>query len=185
MAALALSQVGGATFVQNISTTIPSSSRASQSFVSFSGLSASKDCSAAKCNAIAVKQGSLVIEAKGVPRRERVATRHNRIRRKLTGTTERPRMAVFRSNQHLYVQVIDDSQSHTLASASTLQPSVRELVSITSGPTIEAAKKVGEVIAKACLEKGITKVAFDRGGFIYHGRISALADSARASGLEF
>ncbi|RVX21843.1 50S ribosomal protein L18, chloroplastic [Vitis vinifera] len=101
------------------------------------------------------------------------------------GTPERPRLCVFRSNKHLYVQVIDDSKMHTLASASTMQKSISEELDYSSSPTIEVAKKVGEVIASACLEKGITKVAFDRGGYPYHGRVKALADAAREKGLQF
>eukprot|EP00850_Spirogloea_muscicola_P016697 SM000137S00475 [mRNA] locus=s137:291555:292261:+ [translate_table: standard] len=103
----------------------------------------------------------------------------------LSGTTERPRLAVFRSNKHLYAQVIDDTQSVTIAAASTVQAALREELKLTAGPTMEAAKRVGEELAKLCLSKGISKVAFDRGGFIYHGRIQALADAAREAGLEF
>ncbi|KAH7420782.1 hypothetical protein KP509_13G022200 [Ceratopteris richardii] len=126
------------------------------------------------------------IEAKKQPsRRETIQIRHTRIRKKLSGTSERPRLAVFRSNQHMYAQVIDDTKGFTLASASTIQKSMREELELTSGPTLEAAKKVGEEVAKACLAKGISKVAFDRGGFVYHGRIKALADSAREHGLDF
>ncbi|KAK4354942.1 hypothetical protein RND71_027136 [Anisodus tanguticus] len=101
------------------------------------------------------------------------------------GTPERPRLCVFRSNKHIYVQVIDDSKMHTLASASTMQKPISEEFDYSAGPTAEVAKKVGEVIAKACLEKGITKVAFDRGGYPYHGRIEALAEAARENGLQF
>ncbi|XP_022972054.1 50S ribosomal protein L18, chloroplastic [Cucurbita maxima] len=128
---------------------------------------------------------SLVIEAKATTRREDRAARHSRIRKKVEGTTERPRLSVFRSNKHLYVQVIDDSKMHTLAAVSTMQKSISEGLDYTSGPTIEVAKKVGEAIAKSCLEKGITKVAFDRGGYPYHGRVEALADAAREHGLVF
>ncbi|KDP25342.1 hypothetical protein JCGZ_20498 [Jatropha curcas] len=125
------------------------------------------------------------IEAKTRTRRDNRIARHVRIRKKVEGTPERPRLSVFRSNKHLYVQVIDDSKMHTLASASTKQKPVSEELDYSSGPTLEVAKKVGEVIAKTCLEKGITKVAFDRGGFPYHGRIQALADAARENGLQF
>ncbi|CAL9206855.1 unnamed protein product [Musa hybrid cultivar] len=125
------------------------------------------------------------IEAKVVTRRENRTFRHERIRKKVTGTPERPRMSVFRSNKHLYVQVIDDTKMHTLASASTMQKPVSEEFDCSSGPTVDVAKKVGEVIAKSCLEKGITRVAFDRGGYPYHGRIEALANAARENGLEF
>ncbi|WOL17232.1 hypothetical protein Cni_G26021 [Canna indica] len=125
------------------------------------------------------------VEAKVITKRENRTARHERIRKKVEGTTERPRMCVFRSNKHLYVQVIDDSKMHTLASASTMQKPISEDFDYSSGPTIEVAKKVGEVIAKSCLEKGITKVAFDRGGYPYHGRIEALANAAREHGLQF
>ncbi|KAH9317969.1 hypothetical protein KI387_019738, partial [Taxus chinensis] len=130
---------------------------------------------------------TLKIEAtqKERTRREERITRHIRIRKKLKGTTERPRLAVFRSGKHMYCQVIDDTKMHTLASASTIQKPLSEELGLSSGPTIEAAKKIGETIAKTCLEKGITKVAFDRGGFMYHGRIKALADAAREHGLDF
>ncbi|CAM8893058.1 unnamed protein product [Rhodiola kirilowii] len=101
------------------------------------------------------------------------------------GTTDRPRLCVFRSNKHIHVQVIDDSKMHTLAAASTQQKAISEEIDYTSGPTIEVAKKIGEAIAKSCLEKGIVKVAFDRGGYPYHGRIEALADAAREHGLQF
>lgn len=128
---------------------------------------------------------TLKIEAAEKTSRENRIARHVRIRKKVEGTPERPRLAVFRSNKHLYCQVIDDTKMHTLASASTMQKPLSEELDLTSGPTIEAARKVGETIAKACLEKGINKVAFDRGGFKYHGRIKALADSAREQGLDF
>ncbi|KAH7544838.1 hypothetical protein FEM48_Zijuj01G0028600 [Ziziphus jujuba var. spinosa] len=104
---------------------------------------------------------------------------------KVEGTPERPRLCVFRSNKHLYVQVIDDTKMHTLASASTMQKPVSEEFDCSSGPNLEVAKKVGEAIAKSCLEKGITKVAYDRGGYPYHGRVKALADAAREHGLQF
>ncbi|CAM8893374.1 unnamed protein product [Rhodiola kirilowii] len=103
--------------------------------------------------------------------------RHARIRKKVQGTTDRPRLCVFRSNKHIHVQVIDDT--------STQQKAISEEIDYTSGPTIEVAKKIGEAIAKSCLEKGIVKVAFDRGGYPYHGRIEALADAAREHGLQF
>ncbi|KAK8655134.1 hypothetical protein V6N13_107724 [Hibiscus sabdariffa] len=127
----------------------------------------------------------LPVEAKARTRTEDRHARHSRIRKKVEGTPDRPRLCVFRSNKHLYVQVIDDSKMHTLASASTMQKPISEEFDYSSGPTIEVAKKVGESIAKSCLEKGITKVAFDRGGYPYHGRIQALADSARENGLQF
>ncbi|KAL3690981.1 hypothetical protein R1sor_004632 [Riccia sorocarpa] len=127
----------------------------------------------------------LRIEAREPTRRETIKVRHRRLRRKLNGTTERPRLAVFRSNKHLYAQVIDDTKQHTLAASSTLTKTLREELELSSGPTVDAARRVGEEIAKVCREKGITQVAFDRGGFVYHGRIKALADAAREGGLEF
>ncbi|KAJ7222052.1 hypothetical protein O6H91_11G017500 [Diphasiastrum complanatum] len=136
-------------------------------------------------NAAEALRQPLQIEARETTRRESVKLRHLRIRKKINGTTERPRLAVFRSNKHIYVQVIDDTKMHTIVASSTLSKPIRGEVEISSGPTIEAAKKVGEEIAKACLEKGIKQVAFDRGGFVYHGRIQALADAARENGLEF
>ncbi|XP_062144252.1 large ribosomal subunit protein uL18c [Alnus glutinosa] len=128
---------------------------------------------------------SLVVEAKTRTSREDRTARHVRIRKKVEGTPERPRLCVFRSNKHLYVQVIDDTKMHTLASASTMQKPISEEFDYSSGPTIDVAKKVGEVIARSCLEKGITKVAFDRGGYPYHGRVEALANAAREHGLQF
>ncbi|XP_022955675.1 50S ribosomal protein L18, chloroplastic-like [Cucurbita moschata] len=130
-------------------------------------------------------QHSLAVQAKATTRREDRQARHSRIRKKVEGTSERPRLSVFRSNKHLYVQVIDDSKMHTLAAVSTMQKSISEGLDYTAGPTIEVAKKVGEAIAKSCLEKGISKVAFDRGGYPYHGRVEALADAAREHGLQF
>ncbi|KAL2922339.1 50S ribosomal protein L18 chloroplastic [Bienertia sinuspersici] len=126
-----------------------------------------------------------LIHAKAHTRREDRTARHIRVRKKVEGTPERPRLCVFRSNKHLYVQVIDDTKMHTLASASTMQKPVSEDSSYSSSPTIEVAQKVGEMIAKNCLEKGISKVAFDRGGYPYHGRVKALADAAREHGLVF
>ncbi len=109
------------------------------------------------------------------------ARRHDRIRRKVSGTLERPRLAVFRSNRHIVAQVIDDVAGHTLASASTVEPSLR---SDATG-NIAAAAAVGRLVAARAKEKGVEKVVFDRGGSRYHGRIAALADAAREAGLEF
>ena len=116
-------------------------------------------------------------------RKQATRRRHQRIRRKVTGTSEQPRLAVFRSNQHIYVQVIDDVAQHTLVSASTLEPSVKSQVS--SGTPSEASGHVGKLIAERALEKGIKTVVFDRGGKLFHGRVKALADAARSAGLEF
>ena len=126
-----------------------------------------------------------VLEAKDRTRREDRSARHTRIRKKVEGTPERPRLSVFRSNKHLSVQVIDDTKMHTLASISTMQKTVAEEFNYSAGPTLEVAKRMGEIIAKSCLEKGITKVAFDRGGYPYHGRVQALAEAAREHGLDF
>ncbi|MEB3360420.1 MAG: 50S ribosomal protein L18 [Synechococcales bacterium] len=116
-------------------------------------------------------------------RKEATRRRHSRIRRKAIGTSERPRLAVFRSNQHIYAQVIDDSTHHTLVSASTLEPELK--AELEASNTCEASSKIGELIAKRSLEKGITSVVFDRGGKLYHGRVKALAEAARNNGLDF
>ncbi len=105
---------------------------------------------------------------------------HKRIRRKLRGTTERPRLAIFRSVAHIYAQVIDDAEGKTLASASSVDKTVK-----TKGGNVAAAKKIGKLVADRAIEKGIKQVVFDRGGYRYHGRVKALADAARAAGLEF
>ncbi|XP_030520999.1 50S ribosomal protein L18, chloroplastic [Rhodamnia argentea] len=131
------------------------------------------------------RQSLFAVEAQVRTRREDRLARHSRIRKKVQGTPERPRLCVFRSNKHLYVQVIDDTKMHTLAAVSTMQKPVSEEFDCSSGPTIEVARRVGEILAKSCLEKGITKVAFDRGGYPYHGRVEALAEAAREHGLQF
>lgn len=107
--------------------------------------------------------------------------RHARVRAKLSGTAARPRLNVYRSNKNIYAQLIDDLNGVTLASASTLDKEI----SLDSASNVEAAQKVGELIAKRAVEKGYTTVVFDRGGYLYHGRIKALADAARENGLEF
>ena len=109
--------------------------------------------------------------------------KHRKIRNRFSGTAERPRLAVFRSNNHMYAQIIDDTVGNTLVSASTLQKDVK--AELTKTNNVEAAAHLGTVIAKRALEKGITTVVFDRGGFIYQGKIKALADAAREAGLEF
>ena len=109
--------------------------------------------------------------------------KHYRLRNRFSGTTERPRLAVFRSNDHMYAQIIDDSVGHTLVAASTLEKEIKAELEQTD--TVEAAAYVGTVIAKRAIEKGIKEVVFDRGGFIYHGKVKALADAAREAGLEF
>ena len=109
--------------------------------------------------------------------------KHRRLRNRFSGTAERPRLAVFRSNNHMYAQIIDDSVGHTLVSASTLEKEIKAELENTD--TVDAAAYVGTVIAKRAIEKGITEVVFDRGGFIYQGKVQALADAAREAGLKF
>ena len=106
-----------------------------------------------------------------------------RIRKRVNGTAERPRLSVFRSARHIYAQVIDDANGKTLAAASTLSKELEG--QLAEDKKVDAAKKVGKLIAKACKEKGITKIVFDRNGYLYHGRVSALAQAAREAGLEF
>lgn len=105
---------------------------------------------------------------------------HKRIRRRVAGTPERPRLAVFRSVNHIYAQIIDDSQGHTVASAASTEKDLKG-----KGGNVEGAKIIGKAVAERAKEKGVTKVVFDRGGFLYHGRVKALAEAARAAGLEF
>ena len=116
-------------------------------------------------------------------RNDRRVARHQRIRKNLYGTPEKPRLCVYRSNKNISVQIIDDVNGVTLASASTIDKELKSQVEY--GGNKEAAKKVGEAIAKRALEKGIQEVTFDRGGFLYHGRVKELADGAREAGLKF
>jgi len=109
--------------------------------------------------------------------------KHKRLRNHIVGTQARPRLAVFRSNNHMYAQIIDDTVGNTLVSASTLQKDVKAEVEKTNN--VAAAAHLGTVIGKKAVEKGIKEVIFDRGGFIYHGKVKALADAAREAGLEF
>ncbi|MBD2231832.1 50S ribosomal protein L18 [Phormidium tenue] len=113
-------------------------------------------------------------------RKELTRRRHVRIRRRVFGTSERPRLAVFRSNQHIYAQIIDDTAHHTLVAASTVEPDV---LKNESGATQDSATVVGKLIAERALKAGITQVVFDRGGKLYHGRVAALAEAAREAGL--
>ncbi|CAB4642017.1 MAG: 50S ribosomal protein L18 [Actinobacteria bacterium] len=108
--------------------------------------------------------------------------RHRRVRKKISGTAERPRLAVYRSNKHISVQLIDDLNGHTIAAASTVEPDLRKQG---SGSTVDAAKRVGTLIAQRAKSAGVTKVVYDRGGFLFHGRVAAAADAAREAGLEF
>ncbi len=106
--------------------------------------------------------------------------RHNRVRGKISGTAERPRLCVFRSENHIYAQIIDDVAGNTLVSASSVEKSFEG-----RGSNVEAAKKIGAAVAERALQKGIEEVVFDRGGYIYHGRVKALAEGAREGGLKF
>lgn len=111
------------------------------------------------------------------------AKKHRRLRGHIAGTAAKPRLSVFRSNKHIYAQIIDDDLGKTLVSASTLQAAVKDGLDLTDN--VAAAAKVGEVIGKRAVEAGISEVVFDRGGFIYHGKVKALADAAREAGLVF
>ena len=116
-------------------------------------------------------------------RKEMVRKRHQTLRVKLSGTTEAPRLAVYRSTKHIYAQLIDDVKGVTIVSSSSIDKDMKEKLG--HGGNIDAAKAVGEAIAKKALKKGVKDVVFDRGGFLYHGRIQALADAAREAGLNF
>ena len=116
-------------------------------------------------------------------RSEMRVKKHNRLRNRFAGTAERPRLAVFRRNNHMYAQIIDDTVGNTLVAASTAEKSAKAELEHTN--TVDAAAYVGTLIAKRALEKGIETVVFDRGGFIYQGKIQALADAAREAGLKF
>jgi len=117
------------------------------------------------------------------PRSKTRVKKHLKIRNRFSGTAARPRLAVFRSNNHMYAQIIDDTVGNTLVSASTLQKDVKAELEKTNN--VDAAAYLGKVVAKKALDKGITAVVFDRGGFIYQGKIKALADAAREAGLDF
>lgn len=120
---------------------------------------------------------------KKVSRTKVRVNKHKKIRNKITGTSERPRLSVFRSNNHIYAQVIDDAKGHTLVSASTVDKDISSKLEQTNN--VDAATAVGEMVAKKAIEKGINNVVFDRGGYIYHGKVKALADAAREAGLKF
>ena len=109
--------------------------------------------------------------------------RQARVRRKVRGTAERPRLSVFRSGKHMYAQIITDAAGKTVLAVSTLTPELKAQLGKTA--TVDAAKEVGKLVARRCQEKGITRVVFDRGGNLYHGRVKAVADAARKAGLEF
>ncbi len=116
-------------------------------------------------------------------RKEATRKRHYRLRRRLFGSDERPRLVVYRSVKHIYAQIISDAQSKTLVAASSIDTALKERLG--HGGNIDAAKAVGELISKRAKEKGIDKVVFDRGGYLYHGRVAALAEAAREAGLQF
>ncbi|CAL5222501.1 g4875 [Coccomyxa viridis] len=128
---------------------------------------------------------SLWCQGAQTSRKERTQKRHSSLRRKIQGHPERPRLAVYRSNLHIYAQVIDDSIGNTLCATSTLSPDIRDQLDGKLGADKGAAELVGKRIGELCLEKNISKVSFDRGGNVYHGRVQALADAARAAGLGF
>ena len=111
------------------------------------------------------------------------AKRHYRLRNNISGTATKPRLAVFRSNMHIYAQIIDDTAQNTLCAASTMEADIKAKLDKTNN--VDAAKAVGEALAKKAVEKGITTVVFDRGGFVYHGKVQALAEAAREAGLQF
>jgi len=111
------------------------------------------------------------------------AKKHKRLRNRFAGTAERPRLAVFRSNNHMYAQIIDDTVGNTIASASTIEKELKSEIEKTNN--IDAAARVGTLVAKRAIEKGIEKVVFDRGGYLYQGKVQALADAAREAGLQF
>lgn len=116
-------------------------------------------------------------------RREALQRRHRRIRKRISGTAERPRLSVYRSLQHIYAQIIDDTKGHTLVAASTLDPALRG--DLAEATKTDAAKRVGQLVAERAKALGITRVVFDRGGNLYHGRVAAVAEGAREAGLEF
>ena len=111
------------------------------------------------------------------------AKKHKRLRNRFAGTAERPRLAVFRSNNHMYAQIIDDTVGNTIASASTIEKELKSEIEKTNN--VDAAARVGTLVAKRAIEKGIEKVVFDRGGYLYQGKVQALADAAREAGLQF
>ena len=117
-------------------------------------------------------------------RKQQTQKRHKRLRRNIAGTSERPRLAIFRSNNHIYAQVIDDQAQNTICAASTLDKDLRAALKA-GGSNCDASTAVGALVAKRALEKGIQQVVFDRGGNLYHGRVKALADAAREAGLQF
>ena len=124
-----------------------------------------------------------MVRKKGVKRPTARQVRHRRVRKRVTGTPERLRLNVFRSSAHIYAQIIDDTQGRTLVAASSIDTALRE--GLTGQPKLAKSKAVGEMLARRAREAGITKVVFDRGGYLYHGRVKAVADGAREGGLDF
>jgi large subunit ribosomal protein L18 len=118
-----------------------------------------------------------------VKRKEAREKRHMRIRRRMEGSSERPRLCIYRSNKHIYAQIVDDTKAHTLVAASSLDTELTDKLKKTWNKG--SAEAVGELVAKRAIKKGIQSVVFDRGGYIYHGRVAAVAEAARQSGLEF
>ena len=118
-------------------------------------------------------------------KRERRLRRHLRVRKKVFGTPERPRLAVFRSLKHMYAQIIDDTQGRTVVFVSTLDPELRRQLAETGTGNVAAAREVGKEVARRARARGIERVVFDRGGFLYHGRVAAVAEGAREGGLQF
>jgi large subunit ribosomal protein L18 len=116
-------------------------------------------------------------------RRESRLKRHRRIRKRLSGAADRPRLCIFRSHAHVHVQIVDDTNGVSLTGASTLSPELKEIIS--GKKKVEQSREVGKLIATRAIAKGIKRVRFDRGGYLYHGRVKALAEAARAAGLEF
>uniref|UniRef100_A0A061RYA2 Large ribosomal subunit protein uL18c n=1 Tax=Tetraselmis sp. GSL018 TaxID=582737 RepID=A0A061RYA2_9CHLO len=159
---------------------------AANSFAQFSGLSARTLPGPRRTTTgvVSIARSPLVVEAKKVNRTEVRKNKHKRLRNKISGTPERPRLCVFRSNKHMYAQVVDDVAQCTLAHATTLQESVKTSLEGHAN-TVAAAEAVGKELARQCMEKGISKVCFDRAGYIYHGRVKAVADAAREGGLVF
>ena len=118
-----------------------------------------------------------------VDRKEARIKRHMRIRRRMNGSPDRPRLCIYRSNKHIYAQIVDDTQAHTLVAASSLDSELTDKLKKTWNK--DSAEAVGELVAKRAIKMGIQSVVFDRGGYIYHGRVAAVAEAARKSGLEF
>jgi large subunit ribosomal protein L18 len=128
---------------------------------------------------------AVVTMAKMTPKEAKRQQRHRKIRAKVSGTAARPRVSVYRSNQHVYVQVIDDENQSTIAALGTMSKSVKAVIGEEEwkGKTVESAEQVGKMLGQMCVDKGITRAVFDRGGFLYHGRVKAVADGARAAGV--